>query len=524
MRKTRNNDFLKGTVSLSVSVILTKLLGVGFKVPLSYVLGDAGMGYFNTAYAIYGFFYILCTAGVPKSIMLVLSGYHADNGDDVSDEYVVKCGLRLFFKIGLFSSLLNIICAPVFARFVGNTNAALSILAVAPSILFVSLSGVLRGYLNSRERLTVIAASQVIEGVVKLLLGLAFSMIGVKIGAAISTIAALGILGITSGSFISFIFLYIRSKNPNKENNRRQKSLLNSKTISKSILKNSLPIALSASLLNLSSTLDLAIIIKGLVASGMSEDYANSIYGNYTTLAVPMFTLIISVLTPLATSYMPRLSESYARGDKEKYSESLKQLFIITVLISVPASLGMYFYSFDLLDVLFSVQSSALGAEMLIWLSLGICFLAVLTVINTALEAKGKIFATVVSLLIGAAVKVAVTYALIRTSYGVNAAPIGSVVSYFISLVISLFALEMTDTRINALLRLGALYSVGIVSFYIPYEFIYRTNMFSSSFLSMLLSGGISVTLYLIFLILAYALFLRKKCVENKQKSLFAIR
>ena len=123
MRKQRNNAFFKGTLSLSVSVIVTKILGVAFKVPLSYIITDEGMGYFNTAYAIYGLFYILCTAGVPKSLTLVLTSYRKELSDDASDREVLKHGMSVFAKIGAFSTLLCIICAPVFARAVGNENA-----------------------------------------------------------------------------------------------------------------------------------------------------------------------------------------------------------------------------------------------------------------------------------------------------------------------------------------------------------------------------------------------------------------
>ena len=107
MQVKGNNAFLKGTISISISVIITKILGVLFKVPLSYVLGDNGMGYFNSAYAIYGFFYILCTAGVPKSMMLVLSEQRMARGGAQGDACVLKYSLRLFGKIGLISTLFN---------------------------------------------------------------------------------------------------------------------------------------------------------------------------------------------------------------------------------------------------------------------------------------------------------------------------------------------------------------------------------------------------------------------------------
>ena len=71
-RKTDNTLF-KDAFILTISTLLTKVIGVCFKIPLSYILTDEGLGYFNTAYSIYVFFYALCTAGVPKAITLVLT-------------------------------------------------------------------------------------------------------------------------------------------------------------------------------------------------------------------------------------------------------------------------------------------------------------------------------------------------------------------------------------------------------------------------------------------------------------------
>ena len=514
MQKNRSLTFLKGTVAISLSVVITKILGVAFKVPLSYILGDEGMGYFNTAYAIYGFFYILCTAGVPKSMTLVLAAYRS-KGED-RDRAVLKSGLTLFLKIGLFSTLLNIICAPAFARIIGNSNAVLSIICVAPSIFFVSLSGVLRGYLNSSEKLTAIAFSQLIEAGVKLALGLLFAMAGVRRGGSVSLVSALAILGITLGSAISFLYMMIVAFSSKDSIKTKQKYNINRKEITSKILKNALPIALSASLLNLSSTLDLIIIIKRLVDGGMSELEANSVYGNYTTLAVPMFNLVISVLSPIAISYMPKLSSLDFEGNRSEFTSTLNRLVLVTALISVPASLSFYFYSFDLLDVLFSLQSSTQGADMLVSLSLGVCFLSVLTVINTALESQRRIGATVFSLLLGCAVKLFVSYFLIGNgTLGILGAPLGTVISYAVSLAVSLFLLERGGVRIYAILKICILYSLGLVAFYPPYHFIYSTGVAGTSFVSMCFALLISFSVYLTALISVYFIY---KCLICTKK------
>ena len=510
MNKEKNTAFLKGTISLSISVIITKILGVAFKVPLSYVLGDEGMGYFNTAYAIYGFFYILCTAGVPKSLALVFAEYGNSGEKGAHNILILKSALVLFAKIGAFATLINIMCAPALARFVGNKNATLSILSVAPSILFVSLSGVLRGYLNNTEKLTPIAISQLIEGFVKLVLGLAFSFLGVRVSASNSTISALAIFGITVGSAMSFLYMMLVSFNRNNDVITRQKCDIDKRNLNVRIIKNALPIALCSSLLNLTATIDLTVIIKRLVQNGMSESYANSIYGNYTTLAVPMFTLVISVLSPLATSYMPRLSNIAVIGDKQHFHSELNKLLMITILISVPASLGFYFYSFDLLDVLFSVQSSAIGADMLICLSLGLPLLASLTVVNTALESQGKIGITVLSLLLGAVTKFAFSYALIgRGNIGVLGAPIGTVISYALSLCVSIFALELAGIKTYAIFKFFLICITGIICFYPPYAMIYSVGACGSSLISMGISLFVSGALYVAFLIGIY--FISKK-------------
>lgn len=507
MKNGKSDSFIKGTLSLSLAVILTKILGVLFKVPLSYVLGDSGMGFFNTAYVIYGFFYILCTAGVPKSITLVLSEERALVGNSDSDYEVLRRGLSLFFKIGLFVSLLNIILAPALARLVGNTKACLSIIAVSPSILFVSLSGVLRGYLNSKERLSQIAVSQLIESIIKLVFGLLLAFIGVKARADLYVISSLCIFGITLGSFVSFLYMFVKAKNEKQKNNKEQKHKICSVNISGKIIKNAFPIALGASLLNLSSALDLMIIIKRLTESGISESYANSLYGNYTTLAVPMFNLVVSVLAPVATAYMPKLSQSSIIKNREDFLRQANQLLFITIIVSVPASLSFYFYSFDLLDVLFTPQSSAIGAEMLIILSIGLSLFTVLTVVNTVLESSGRVIITVVSLLAGSAVKLVSSYLLIgNTSVGIIGAPLGTVISYFVSLIISLAALETRGAKLHAILKLFGMTLIGIIAFYPPYKLIYSVNLFDVSFISMAFSIAVSCIAYISVIFIVHLL------------------
>jgi stage V sporulation protein B len=172
----------------------------------------------------------------------------------------------------------------------------------------------------------------------------------------------------------------------------------------------------------------------------------------------------------------------------------------------------MYFYSFDLLDILFSTQSSAIGAEMLMVLSLGICLLSSLNVLNTALESKGKIGTTVVSLLLGCAVKLAVSYFLIgKNGVGILGAPLGTVVSYAVSLAVSMFALNASGVKTFGLFKIAFFFIFGSISFYPIYKNIYLRMLLRSSFVTMCFSICLSLFVYAHMLLGSYFIYRRKK-------------
>ena len=73
MGREKAKDAIGGAFWLTVSTLIVKLLGLIYKVPLTRFLGEEGMGYFNSAYEIYTFFYILATAGLPVALSMLVS-------------------------------------------------------------------------------------------------------------------------------------------------------------------------------------------------------------------------------------------------------------------------------------------------------------------------------------------------------------------------------------------------------------------------------------------------------------------
>ena len=94
MIEKNRNKIAEGAVLLGISAIIVKIIGVIYKVPLSYILGDEGMGYFNSAYTVYTLFFILSSSGVPKAITIITSKYEAESKDKT---YTIMKTLSLFF-------------------------------------------------------------------------------------------------------------------------------------------------------------------------------------------------------------------------------------------------------------------------------------------------------------------------------------------------------------------------------------------------------------------------------------------
>ena len=433
MNKTfKNKALLSGAAWLALSTILLKFIGLIYKIPLSYTLGDEGMGYFNSAYTVYVFFYVIGTAGIPKAISILVSKKEAESPGDGYG--VFRTAFAFFVVLGLFLLTLFIFFAEPLARSVGNINSALAMYAVAPSVLFVCAGGVIRGYLSGKMKFAPIAISELITGVLKLVLGLALARLAIELGKSLPTTAAFAIIGITIGSLVSLVFLMLVSS---REKAKAKYCASQRGTIS-DILKIAVPITLASAVTSAINILDLTIIMNGLKNNGFEQSVANILYGNYTTLAVPMLSLVSTLISPITTAILPILASSYAQQNREEYSSNLSLALTFTSFIAIPSGVVFAVFPQEILTVIFEEGSAVLGAAFLAALAPAVLIIGPLSVINTALEATGKATAAFVSLSLGALVKLIVGVCLLNyTDFGVLSAPIGTSISYVISYALS---------------------------------------------------------------------------------------
>ena len=444
--RKRRNIALSGALVLALAGIFVKVIGLVYKIPLTNLIKSEGMGYFNSAYTIYTFFYMLSSAGLPVAISLLVSRARSVGNRPRVRRILLAAGV-LFTSLGTIGSLTMYFFAEPFARLLGNPPAASSIRAIAPTLLFVCVISVLRGYFQGHQYMLPTAVSQIVEALGKLVLGMFFAYTAIKLSKGYESAATGAALGLSIGMGLALLYLLIHV--PFFKSERYYEEIYDTmppgsfSSVMKELLKASLPITISASVLSMTNTLDLALVMRSLCNIGMSAEAANAAYGNYTALAVPLFNLPIVFITPIANTVVPYIAGSVSASRDTSTAFAISSALRMTALIAFPCSLGLCALSGPILQLLFDDTLALAAAPLLETLSPSVIFLSLATVTSALLQALGRPTVPVVSMVVGATVKALCCPMLIKC-FSIKGAPMSTFLCYFIVCVINFIFLAVT--------------------------------------------------------------------------------
>ncbi len=449
-KEKRRPSLLSGVLLLTVANLGVKLIGLVFKIPLSHMLGDEGMGYFNAAYTIYSWLYIISTAGLPVAVSIMISDA-AEREDHRTVDRVFRVAMTAFLTIGIVGCLLMTLLSSPLSSLIGNRGSRDAIVTVAPTLLFVSIVGGLRGYFQGCKRMLPTAMSQLIEAAGKLVLGMLFGRYAASRGEPLQVVAAYAILGVTLGTAIGALYLGILGI-VDRRRSHAVRSVIPEKRESgtlTALLKIAVPITVSSAVMSLTNLIDLGVIMNRLTGAGYSEAAAAALFGNYTTLVVPMSHLPTVLIYPIASTIVPYLSSELAKSKKEGAVALSEAALRFVSIITLPAAAGLALFGGRILSLFFKSESAAIAAPALAVLAPGIFFLGVVTVTNAILEANGRAGATVRSMVLGALLKTVLSYLLIgNPSFGIYGAAIGTVACYAVTSVVNLIEMHRVVGRL----------------------------------------------------------------------------
>lgn len=508
INKAENNEFVKGAFALTLSVFIVKLIGYLYKLPLSRILGDEGMGYFNSAYAVFSFFYMLSLGGVPRAVAICVTEARVKNGYAEARK-ILNISFKIFLSVGVVFAILLMAFSGFFSRIIGNSTARLSLFCIAPSLAFVSAAGVLRGYLNGIGRVNDVAIAEILDGVSKFITGLALALFASRRNESAPIVSAYTVLGVSIGALIGAAFMFVCAKIKKTEENTEQKNNFKYKysEIVRRIFKISIPVTVSSAIMGATNIIDLSLIMRRLERAGMSSTEAVASYGNFTTLVVPLLNLVSAFVMPIATAAMPHITKNKALGKTVEYYELIEQILSLTALSMFPIMLAYSFFAEDILVLLFNDASANKAVPLLMLASPSVLFSAMLIMCNTSLEASGHSAIPLFAMGAGALLKIVSGYFLIG-KLGIFGAPISTTLCYFLAFIISIIMVKI-KLRFKASL-LGIITPPLLISLvvFLPGSVIYRSSVYNKgNSMRFILFGALILLSYIGFV----CIFMRKK-------------
>lgn len=533
--KKSTKMFVSGVLILTISNILVKAIGLLFKIPLHDYLGDEGMGYFNAAYTIYTWFYMISTAGLPVAISVMISKSRA-RGNFNQVKKILKISLILFFIIGAAGMLILIFGSRFFAGLIRMDQSYLCIIAIAPTLFFVCITSAFRGYFQGHQIMWPTALSQLIESAGKLLIGILLAAWSIKQGHPLHVTAAYTIFGLTVGVLVGMVFIWVTKLFYKTDAVNAEYRLPNSYTMpagrTKSLLRElvviAIPVTLSSSVMSLANLIDLMVVSRRLQDIGLTAEAAATLYGNYTTLAVPMFNLPPVLIYPIAYSLVPMLSAIREQRDFGRLQSVTNASLKIAAILSIPCAVGMAALSEPILTLIYGAKdgSAHMAAPLLSILAVSSFLVSMLAMTNSILQSAKKQTYPLISMLAGASVKVIASYILIgNENIGIYGAPISTDICYIIVMLMNFyFCARHADFRPSigkiffkpliaaACCGAGALFSYGL--------FI---RLIGSQRLSTVLAIGVAALIYFALILLTGALTREEFAFIPKGQKIYAL-
>ena len=437
-----DNRFLKGTLILTISSIVVKVIGALNWILLSRVLGGEGIGLYQMGFPIYLMAITVSSAGIPVAISIVTAEKVAQN-DFKGAERVFYVTLRLLFVTGLLFSLALFFGAQKLIdwRFIRDGRAYYSIVALAPAVFFVTFLASFRGYLQGWQIMTPTACSEITEQLVRVVTMLFFASYFMPQGLAAAAGGAS--MGAGAGAFCALLvlmFFYQRLKKDLKTKQALQNLSAvreSSSSIISRLLKLALPVSLTSLMLPIVANLDLLIVPQRLEVAGFDVRHSTELFGYLTGMAVPLVNLSTIFTAALAISLVPAISESRALGWMESIRHKTGVAFRVAMIVTFPCFIGLFCLAEKVAGLIYNAPGAAPAIQAM---SIGIVLLGMHQISTAVLQGMGRTGIPVLNMIAACVIKVCLNWTLTAIPWlGIKGSAIATVADFGVAALINMY-------------------------------------------------------------------------------------
>ena len=486
MAAAKPNTFFGGAAILAMGILVVKVIGLFYKIPLVNIIGSEGSADFNNAYNIYSVLLTISTAGLPVAVSKMVSEANA-LGRQNQVHKVFRLSLAAFLTLGVVSFLIMYFGSEQLAGMMHDSLAAAGIRALAPAVICVGCLSAFRGYAQGHGNMTPTAVSQILEALCKLVIGLGLAYWLVRAGQPSHVAAAGAITGVTVGTILALaymIFNFVSTRM--REEKDTQDAPDSARRILSTLMKIAIPITISSSMVGIVTVIDSALVqgqiqkvlisdpdswalyqqvvdfapleaardawqqavSSGAAAEAVSQLYgavelaaeniSRSLYGNYSG-ALTIYNLPLSLMAAITASVIAAVSAALARRDRRGAARITGSALRITALLAFPMGVGLFVLGTPIIRLIFPELDASVAGALLSTLGLASLFVCLMLVCNSVLQAHGFINLPVVIMALGGVVKIVTNYNLVAVpTIGISGAPVGNVLCFGLCMVLDL--------------------------------------------------------------------------------------
>ena len=440
----KKQSFLGGAAVLALATAIVKVIGMFFKIPLQMVIGEAGYGYFTTAYDIYSVLLMVSTTGLPVAMSRMISEAQAlDQHTQIKKIY--KVSFAVFMTIGLVGFAGMAIFCKQLATLLGQQDAWYAVLALSPAVLFVCVISSYRGFFQGQSNMMPTSISQVMEALCKLFIGLGAAWFIMYQWNDVPMAAGGAIIGVSIGTVVASVYLAAKHKKADRLLTQSGGAVKTGKETLRQLLAIAVPITIGSAGLQLINLLDAIIYMHRLKgAAGFTQAEADVLKGIYNYCQT-IFNLPCSFITAITISAIPAITAHLATQNNRGVHMVESSAIRIMGLIAMPCALGLACLSAPVYQLLSSYTESSLltARPVLAILGIAVIFNCLVLVTNAIMQAHGDVTTPVINMLIGGVIKVIINYILVGNSdIHIIGAAIGTLCCYAAITIMNLIAMR----------------------------------------------------------------------------------
>ena len=443
MSDNKKQNFLQGTALLAMATAIVKVIGAIYKIPLNAIIGKQGFSYYSTAYEIYNVLLMISTAGLPVAMSRMISQANS-LGHSNRIRRIYKTSRAIFLTLGITGSLLMTLFCRQLAQFQNQPDAWAAIGALGPCCLLICIMSTFRGFFQGHSNMLPTSVSQVLEAVVKLVVGMLAALLLLKSTGSVSLAAGGAILGVTVSCMASSIYLFGKFRTAYGALEPSSEAAESYSETAKRLMSIAIPITIGSAGLQILTMLETKIYMGQLLGLGYTQLEADSMKGIYN-MSQTIYNMPCAFITPITISIIPAITAHLTLLDHKAAKATEESAARVTGLICMPCAFGLATLAGPVTALLggYTGADLTLSTSLMTIMGYNIMFNAVVLLTNAMMQAHGHAVVPVVNMFVAGIMRLAVVYILTgNPNIGIIGTPIGAMLCFLCIAVLNVISMH----------------------------------------------------------------------------------